>query len=148
MERIVKRINLAYYLIYTITILATIVGYIFTSMNENTVDVKSQLSINLSSFVILYILVSIPAALSIFHKKTKKWAEIEDNYMKFEKYAIGATWRLLAIGFGLVFSVVAFYIIRTESMIFCAGIAAIALLFCKPTEGKIISDLKLEDSEE
>jgi hypothetical protein len=33
-------------------------------------------------------------------------------------------------------------------MIFCALIAAIALFFCKPTEGKVISDLKLEDNTE
>lgn len=148
MDRIIKRISLAYYIIYTTFILLTVIGYSITMNRENTVDVKSQLSITLSSFVILYILVSIPAALSIFHRKTKKWSEIEDNYMKLEKYATGATWRILAIGFGLVFSVVAFYIIRTESMLFCAGISAIALFFCKPTERKIISDLKLKEPEE
>lgn len=74
--------------------------------------------------------------------------EIKDDYVKFEKYATGATWRILAVGFGLVLSVVAFYIIRTESMIFCAGITAIALLICKPTVGKIRSDLKLDEPED
>jgi hypothetical protein len=32
-------------------------------------------------------------------------------------------------------------------MIFCAGIAAIGLFFCKPAEVKIISELKLEETE-
>jgi len=148
MERIVKNINLTYYLIYTVTILATIIGYILTMNKANTVDFKSTFSITLSSVVILYIIVSIPAALAIFHRNTKKWSEIEDRLTKLNKYTTGATLRLLVIGSGLVFSVIAFYFLRTESMIFCAGISAIALLFCKPTEGKIISDLKLEDKEE
>ena len=148
MERIVKKIYLAYYLIYTVTILSTIVGYIMTQSSTTVVDVKSQLSITLSSFVILYIIISIPAALSLFHRNTKKWILIEDNFIKMEKYTTGATWRILAVGMGLILSVVSFYIIRTPSMIFCAGIAAIALLFCKPTESKIKSDLKLDEPEE
>jgi hypothetical protein len=148
MEKFVKKIHLAYYLIYTVTILSTIGGYIVTLTRETSVDVKSPLSVTLSSIVILYIIISIPAALAIFHRNTKKWALIEDNYTKLNKYVAGATWRLLAVGFGLVLSVVVFYILRTESMIFCAAITAIALLFCKPTEAKIINDLKLDDNTE
>ena len=148
MERIVKKIYLAYYLIYTLTILATIVGYFISQSSDTVVNVKSQLSINLSSFVILYIIVSIPASLSLFHRNTKKWIAIEDLSTKLEKYTTGATLRIFAVGFGLILSVVSFYFIRTQSMIFCAGIAAIALLFCKPTENKIKSDLKLDEPEE
>ena len=148
MERIVKKIYLAYYLIYTLTIIATIVGYFISQSSDTVFNAKSQLSINLSSFVILYIIVSIPVSLSLFHKNTKKWIAIEDMSLKLEKYTAGATWRIFAVGFGLVLSVVAFYIIRTPSMIFCAGIAAVALLFCKPTENKIKSDLKLDEPEE
>lgn len=147
MERVVRKINLAYYLIYTLTILSTIIGYMATMNNENTVDIKSNFSITLSSIVILYIMISIPGALALFHRYTKKISEIEDKFTKLNRYTTAATWRLLIVGFGLVFSVIAFYFIRTQSMIFCAGIAAIALLFCKPSEAKISSDLKLDDEE-
>ena len=139
---------MAYYLIYTLFISATIIGYVVTMTRDTNIDVKSTMSIALSSIVILYILISIPTALALFHRGTKKWAAIEDRFTKINKYVAAATWRLLAIGFGLVLSVVAFYILRTESMIFCAGISAISLFFCKPTEGKIISDLKLDETEE
>jgi len=147
MNRIVKKITNAYYMIYTLTILSTIIGYLLIQ-NKEAVDVKSQLSITISSLVIIYIFISIPAAIGIFHRNLKKWMEIKDEFMKLEKYSAGATWRVLIVGLGLVFSVVAFYIIRTESMIFCAGITAIALLYCKPTEGKIKSDLKLDEQDE
>ena len=148
MEKLVKKISIAYYMIYTLTILSTITGYILMQSRETIVDSKSNLSITLSSIVILYIITSIPAALSVFHRNTKKWMEIKSDYEKFEKYATGATWRILTVGFGLVLSVVVFYIIRTESMIFCAFITAIALLICKPTVGKIRSDLKLDELDE
>ena len=148
MERIVKKIYLAYYIILTLTILSTIAGYIIIQYQETIVDVKSQLSIILSSVVILYIILSIPASISLFNRYNKKIRTIEDNYKKLEKYAAGATWRILAVGVGLVLSIIAFYILRTESMIFCAGITAIALLYCKPTESKINSDLKLDEPED
>ena len=148
MQSIIKKINIAYYLIYTLTIIATFSGYLITMNSGYTSDIKSSSSITISSAVILYIIISIPCALALFHRYTKELNMIEDNYIKLNKYSIAATWRLLVIGFGLVFSVVAFYFIRTESMIFCAGIAAIALIFCKPTEVKISSDLKLDESED
>jgi hypothetical protein len=148
MERIAKKINLIYYLIYTITILVTIFGYVITMNGYTTADVKSSLSITLSSVVILYIIISIPVALALFHRNTKKWREIKDQFTKLNKYSTGAIGRLLIIGFGLVFSVIVFYILRSESMIFCAGIAALALLFCKPSEAKINSDLKMDENEE
>lgn len=149
MEKIVKRINLAYSLIYTATILATIIGYVLTSTGESTIpSPKSELSISLSTLVIAYILISIPAALAIFHRNTKKWAAIEDRFTKINKYVAGAKLRLLVVGLGLVMSVVIFYILRTPSMIFCAGIAAVALLFCRPSESRIISDLKLDEEDD
>jgi hypothetical protein len=147
MERILKKINNAYYMIYTLIILATIVGYLVTQ-SQGPVDVKSTLSITLSSIVIIYLFISIPAAISVFHRSLKKWIAIQDDFNKFEKYAAGATWRVLVVGFGFVLSVVSFYFIRTESMIFCAAISAIALIYCKPTLGKIRSDLKLNDQDE
>ena len=148
MGKVVKRIYLAYYLIYTATILSSMIGYLINMSRTTSVDPKSSESIALSTIVILYIIISIPAALALFHKNTKKWAAIEDNYTKINKYVTGAIWRIIAVGSGLVLSVVVFYFIQTQSMIYCALIAAVALFFCKPTEGKITSDLKLEDDTE
>ena len=148
MEKVVKRIYLAYSLIYTAAVLSAMTGYLINMNRTTSVDPKSSESIVLSTIVILYIIISIPAALALFHKNTKKWAAIEDNFTKTNKYVAGAVWRLLAIGFGFVLSIVVFDVIRTESMIFCALIAAAALFFCKPTERTITSDLKLEDTEE
>jgi hypothetical protein len=150
-ERIVRQINQAYYLVYTATILSTIIGYYLTMNRESSPDVKSSFSISLSSMIILYILVSIPAALATFHKNLKKWREIDDDFLKFRKYTFGAQLRLLVVGLGLVISIIGHFILyagtQNVSMIFCAGIAAVALFFCKPSAGKVANELEIDEEE-
>lgn len=149
MQKTLKSITQFYYYIYSATILTTLGGYIVNMSREVSYGAKDPLNIALSSIVILYMLISIPLALGLFFNMTKKWSIIEDEKLKFSKYEQGAKLRLLAIGIGLLASIIVFYILRSNiSIIYCAGIGAIALLFCKPTEAKIISDLHLEETEE
>lgn len=150
--RIVRQINQAYYLVYTTTILSTILGYYLTMNREAAPDLKSESTIAVSSLIILYILISIPAALALFHRNLKKWREIQDEFLKHKKYISGAKLRLLVVGTGLVASVVGHFILyagtQNMSMIACAGIAAIALFFCKPSVNKVANELEIEADEE
>jgi len=147
MEKTVKKIAQVYYYIYTATILSTIVGYVTTMDNYDPIPMNGSLGIALRSIVILYTIVSIPLALAGFHRQTKKWMAIEDEREKFKAYQKGASIRLLLVGIGLIASIIVFFLLRTDvSLIYSAGISAIVLLFfCKPTEGKMINDLKLEE---
>ena len=150
--RIVRQINQAYYLVYTTTILSTIIGYYMTMNREAAPDVKSDLTITLSSIIIMYIMISIPSALALFHRNLKKWREIEDEFLKHKKYISGLKLRLLVVGTGLVASVIGHFILyagtQNMSMIACAGIAAIALFFCKPSANKVAAELEIETDEE
>jgi hypothetical protein len=147
MEKTVKKIAQVYYYIYTATILTTIVGYMTTMDNYDPIPMNGPLGITLKSIVILYTIISIPLALAGFHRQTKKIITIEDEREKFKAYQKSATIRLLLVGIGLIGSIIVFYLIRTDaSLIYCAGISGIILLFfCKPTENKMINDLKLEE---
>ena len=150
-ERVVRQINQIYYLIYTGTILSTIIGYYLTMNASNPVDQKSQLSISLSSLIIIYIIVSIPAALALFHRSLKKWRAIEDIFLKTKKYIAGAQLRLFIVGLGLILSIIGHFILYVNtqnfSMIGCAGIAAVALFFCKPSVGKVLTELDIDVEE-
>ncbi len=149
MQKTLKSITQFYYYIYSATILTTLGGYIVNMSRDVSYGPKDPLNITLSSLVILYMLISIPLALGLFFKMTKKWSLIEDEKIKYSAYEKGAKLRLLAIGIGLLASIIVFYILRSNiSLIYCAGIGAIALLFCKPTESKIYSDLSIEEPEE
>lgn len=148
MEKTIKKLGQIYYYIYTLTILSTVVGYMLT-MNSNVhVDALSALGITLKSIIILYILISIPLSLAGFHRMTKKWALIEDDVLKFKAYEKGSILRLILIGVGLLGSITVFFILLDSSLIFCFLITGIALFFCKPTIGKIVSELKLDESED
>jgi len=149
MEKTIKKLGQIYYYIYTLTILSTVVGYMLT-MNSNVhVDALSTLGITLKSIIILYILISIPLSLAGFHRMTKKWALIEDDVLKFKAYEKGSILRLILIGVGLIGSITVFFVLRTDiSLIYCFLITGIALFFCKPTIGKIVTELKLDESED
>ena len=146
-ENVVKRLNLVYYLFYIAALLVAVGGFqLFRSGIR--IDPNSQSGIVLTSILILYIIGSIPLTLSIFNKKTKMWAELPSLREKLVLYEKGATLRMMVVGSGFLLGVAFFFLMNSQSMIFCAGIAAIGLFFCKPAEVKIISDLKIEDPEQ
>ena len=150
MERIIKNINLVYYLLYMTTVVAAVIIFFLTFSNtrEVYIDEKSKTGIIISSVYILYLLISIPYALWSFHKKTKKWQLIKDQYVKFTEYEKGSKIRLWIIGFALIAGIVLVYLMHSKSMIFCAAIAAIALYFTKPTVNKMIAELRLDEDNE
>jgi hypothetical protein len=134
--------------VYASAILAAVLGYYLTFKGNLVIDAQSPNGITISSIFIIYIIGSIPLTLGGFHLLTKKWMAIENLTEKLKKYEKAAIWRLIIIGASVALGVFLFYILRSQSMIFCAGIAAIALFFCKPSEAKINSELQLDDTDE
>lgn len=147
MKKTLQNITIAYYAVYIAAILSAMLGY-YILKSGYTIDPLSQWGVTISSALIILIIGSIPATLAVFHKLTKKWAKLTDEEQMFRKYRNASVIRILIIGLGLVAGILFFYILNSQSMIFCAGISAIALFFCKPNEGKIASDLKLNEPED
>ncbi len=141
-----RSINVIYYTIYLLVIVAVILIFFFTYTNVEvkTIDPLSPLGSNIQTVYILYLLISIPASLYLFHRYTKKLQDEMDQYEQFKKYKKAASKRIWAIGLGFLIGVVLVYLLQSQSMIFTAAIAAIALYFCKPTRMKIINDLDLD----
>ena len=75
--------------------------------------------------------------------KVKQLAAREDldEDAKAARYLPLAAWRLVAIGADLLVGIALFYLLGSRSMIYCAAIAAVALVFCKPSEMKASSEL-------
>ncbi|MGC3977567.1 MAG: hypothetical protein QM751_04635 [Paludibacteraceae bacterium] len=150
MEKTLRGINGVYYTVYMITILSAVVVFMFTYLNVNIqyVDEKSPLGITISSLLVIYMLVSIPLAFWWFYKNTKKWQQLTDKFDKFRLYKQASVIRLWVIGAGLILGVIMTYLMRSTNMIYIAAIAAVALFFCKPTVGKMIKELGLDEEEE
>lgn len=144
MNKVLKKLTAYYYIIYVAAIIVATIGFHFFRKGIS-IDAQSSIGIALSSFLIILIIGSIPLTLSIFSKKTKQWAKLENVKERLERYEKGSIVRLIIIGAGFLMGVFFYFLLKSPSMLFSSGIAAIALFFCKPAEVKIISELQLED---
>jgi hypothetical protein len=146
MKKTLRDLQLAYYAVYILAIMAALLGYYVLRAGVN-IDPLSATGTALSSILIIYIIGSIPGSLWLFHRYSLKLQKEPDITIRLSKYKKAAFIRLAAIGIAFIAGVIFYYILRSQSMIFCAGIAAIGLFFCKPAEVKIISDLQIEEPE-
>ena len=146
-EKVLKKLTLVYYLVYLAAVLVAVAGYQLHRTGF-TIDPQSQAGIAINSILIIFIIGSIPITLGIFNKKTKQWAALPSLSDKLTRYRKAGIVRIAIIGSGFILGVLFFFLMNSQSMIFCAGIAAIGLFFCKPAEVKIISELQIEDPEQ
>lgn len=144
MKKTLRTLNIAYYAIYVAAVIAAGAGYFILKSGIN-IDPQSQAGITISSILIIFIIGSVPVTLGTFHRYCKKLAISEDQELKIQKYQSASLLRLVIIGTALFLGVLFFYIMHSQSMIFCAGIAAIALYFSKPTQGKLLTDLNIDE---
>ncbi len=146
MKKTIKHLQIAYYSVYIAAIAAATSGY-YILKSGFYIDPLSSLGTVLNTLLILFIIGSLPITLALFNKQLKKWIALENKELRLEKYRKAGIIRIVVIGIALLLGVLFFYIMNSQSMIFCAGIAAIALFFCKPTVAKIETELKLYDTE-
>jgi hypothetical protein len=147
MKKTVNKLSVIYYLFYLGALLTAFAGHYFSTKMNMHIDEKSSAGIAISSVFIIYLIVSIPVALGVFHYFTKKWADLEDRDLKLKTYEKWAKIRIIAIGASVLIGIFLFYLLSSKSMIFGAVIAAIALIFSKPSETKIVNELSLTDED-
>ncbi|GAB1415937.1 hypothetical protein MASR2M117_13430 [Paludibacter sp.] len=145
MKEVLKKLNIVYYSIYVSAVLVALIGFQLFRAGL-TINPQSTEGIAIVSILILYIIGSIPITLAVFNKKVKKWALMEDVQTKLNLYKKASVVRLCIIGSGFLLGILFFFLMNSQSMIFCAGISAIALFFCKPAEVKIVSELQITDN--
>ena len=146
MKKTIQHLQIAYYSVYIAAIAAATSGYYILKSGTH-IDPLSDLGTVLNTILIVLIIGSLPITLALFNKQLKKWVILEDKEMRLEKYRKAGVIRIAIIGIALILGVLFFYIMNSQSMIFCAGIAAIALFFCKPSAHKIELELKLDETE-
>jgi len=145
MKKTTTQLRLLYYGFYVLAIALAALGYSFFAEKEALIPEKSSTGTTIMSIYILFLVSSIPLALKLFSVKIKKLAALENLEEKIKLYKTFSFWRLVAIGSNLLLGIGFFYILDAHSMIYCAAIAAIALVFCKPSEVKMASELGIEE---
>lgn len=141
-------LTLAYYIIMIITLIVGMIGYNLAIIQGVNINPDTPAATTTYSIIIIYVLASIPFALWLFHSKVKNISKIPNNGERERIYIRFGLIRIILVGLGLIISILAYFLIRQSSLIWLAGIAAIALLFCRPNANTIDVDLNPEDNEE
>lgn len=140
-KQVLRTLNFFYYAAMVLAVAMAGLGFWLVSRKGITIDPMGQTGIVLSYIVIFYIIVSVPVALWWHNRQVKKLKGQTDHAVKLGKYKQYGIVRIVLTGIGLAAAVLLFYLMQQNSMIFCAGIAAVGLYFCKPTEAKLLTDL-------
>ena len=141
MKELTKKLNLWYYATFIKAILVAVLGYQCVAQNWFTMAPEAPASVVIYTIIILYVIITIPAALKLFSVYVKKLALVTDETKKWRRYKIYAKIRMTVVTTGLLFALFFYYTLQQEALIWVAGISAIALYFCKPTLAKIENDL-------
>ncbi len=140
-KQVLRTLNFFYYAALMLAVAMAVLGFWLVARKGITIDPLGQTGMVLSYIVIFYIIVSVPVSLRWHSLQVKKLRGLSDEAAKLGKYKQYGLVRIALTGIGLAASVLLFYLMQQNSMIFCAGIAAVGLYFCKPTEAKLLTDL-------
>ncbi len=140
MKLITKKLMRGYYLMLAAAVLLAILMYFLVSQYPAiTFHPLSAIGQAIQSIVIAYMLIAVPAALFIVtivrkHSQKKHW---EKRIFVIHYYRVAMA-RVILMGLGISLGIIAYYLLQGYmSMLYCAGIAAIGLIFTKPNAGKV-----------
>ncbi len=147
MEKLSKTLIFWYYGAFLLAVASATLGYFCLERGWLVIAPQTDANIAIYTILILYVIISTPLILKFFSKKVEKLRALDDENEKLRRYACLAKIRLSIVGFGLITSMFFYYVLCETSLLWLGGIAAVALIFCKPTKAKIEQDLQKIDNE-
>ena len=141
MKQLIKSLKFWYYSAALKAVITASLGYMCVYYNWFIMPKDTPASVAIYSIIILYVIITTPAALKLFSVYVKKLASITDETQKLARYKTYAKWRITVITIGLLAAIFFYYTLQQGSLLWVAGISAISLYFCKPTTEKIENDL-------
>ena len=146
-QKIIRTLNLYYYGIMALTLLAGTLAY-FLIMKDyvQPIDSLSTLGQAIQYVVIFDALVTIPLGLYLCKKQCTKLSTLDNEEEKLQGYKKAASLRILLVSNTMVFAIAAFYLMGAyQSMLWVAAVSAIGWYFTKPSERKMELELQPKD---
>ena len=146
-QKIIRTLNLYYYGIMALTLLAGTLAY-FLIMKDyvQPIDSLSALGQAIQYIVIFDALVTIPLGLYLCKKQCTKLSMLDNDEEKLQGYKKAASQRILLVSNAMVFAIAAFYLMGAyQSMLWVAAVSAIGWYFTKPSERKMDLELQPKD---
>ena len=146
-QKIIRTLNLYYYGIMALTLLAGTLAY-FLIMKDyvQPIDSLSALGQAIQYIVIFDALVTIPLGLYLCKKQCTKLSMLDNDEEKLQGYKKAASLRILLVSNTMVFAIAAFYLMGAyQSMLWVAAVSAIGWYFTKPSERKMEIEIQPKD---
>ena len=146
-QKIIRTLNVYYYGIMALTLLAGTLAYILIMKDYvQPIDSLSSLGQAIQYIVILDALVTIPLGLYLCKKQCTKLSILDNDEEKLQGYKKAASLRILLVSNTMVFAIAAFYLMGAyQSMLWVAAVSAIGWYFTKPSERKMELELQPKD---
>jgi hypothetical protein len=142
-KNILRRLNGCYYgVMVSAIVIATACYFAITKEWISLVSPMGEVGKGLQYAAYLMTIGLIPLALWWHKKNCKTLSTIEDQEQQGAAYEASARWRIVLIGLALNMDVLVYYLLGAyQPVLWAAGIAAIGLIFTKPTESKMYHEL-------
>jgi hypothetical protein len=148
LENIYRKLKNIYYLVFILLAFIVLLFYFFGgSFFFISIVADRNLDIALQTLCILSVLICIPFGLWFYAVRVRKLSKLDDEPQKLAAYFPTAILRMGLVVLAFMLNMVLYLLTQNNSMLFCAGIAALALIFCKPYKWKIAEELELEEEE-
>lgn len=149
-SKIVKHLNWYYYAMLVLTLLAGTISY-YLIIKEIIQPINPMTTIGqvIQYFVILDAIITVPLGLYGFKRICAKLRTLENEEIKYKQYQKWAAWRIVLVSNAMIFAISAFYLLGAyQSMLWIAAISAIGWYFTKPTQGKMLQELRPKSENE
>jgi Zn-dependent membrane protease YugP len=149
-SKIVKHLNWYYYAMLVLTLLAGTISY-YLIIKEIIQPINPMTTIGqvIQYFVILDAIITVPLGLYGFKRICDKLRTLENEEIKYKQYQKWAAWRIVLVSNAMIFAISAFYLLGAyQSMLWIAAISAIGWYFTKPTQGKMLQELRPKSENE
>lgn len=146
-QKIIRTLNVYYYGIMAMTLLAGTLAYFLIMKDYVTpIDSLSTIGQAIQYIIIFDALITIPLGLYLCKKQCTKLSTLENEEEKFLGYQKAAKLRILLVGNTMIFAIAAFYLMGAyHSMLWVAAVSAIGWYFTKPSVRKMELELQPAD---
>lgn len=146
-NQIARYLNWYYYGMLVLTVGVGALMYALLSRGQLVpIDPLTEAGKVLQYIVIFDVLLTVPLGLYGFNRICRQLATLEDEQLKFARYRKWAAVRIVVVSSSMLFGIIAYYwMAGYMSMLWCAGIGAVAWYFTKPTAKKIYLELQPRD---
>lgn len=138
-QKALNKSRVLYYGVFVVAIVAALIGW--KVLAPQNIEVEKGIRTAITSMAYLYLLVAIPFALWWFNKEVKKFRADDDKMTMYTKYMHLVCLRLGLVCIAFAVNILLFYLLHDYSFLYAGGIAAVALIFCKPKKEDIANDL-------